>query len=58
MPISIAALGVRELAYIYLFGLVGMPAETALALALLIRCERPAAPAAGGWFYVRRGIYA
>ena len=58
MPISIAALGVRELAYIYLFGLVGMPAETALALALLIRVSGLLLLLPGAWFYVRRGIYA
>jgi hypothetical protein len=58
MPISIAALGVRELAYVYLFGLVGMPAETALALALLIRVYGLLLLLPGAWFYVRRGISA
>lgn len=58
MPISIAALGVRELAYVYLFGLVGMPAETALALALLTRACGLLLLLPGVWFYVRRGISA
>jgi glycosyltransferase 2 family protein len=58
MPISIAALGVRELAYVYLFGLVGMPAETALALALLTRLVGLLMLLPGAWFYVRRGISA
>ena len=58
MPISIAALGVRELAYVYLFGLVGMPAETALALALLIWVFGLLLLLPGAWFYVRRGVHA
>ena len=58
MPISIAALGVRELAYVYLFGLVGMPPEIALALALLIRVCGLLMLLPGAWFYVRRGVRA
>lgn len=58
MPISIAALGVREFAYVYLFGLVGMPAETALALALLLRVWGLLLLLPGAWFYVRRGVSA
>jgi uncharacterized membrane protein YbhN (UPF0104 family) len=58
MPISVAALGVREVAYVYLFGLVGMPAETALALALLVRASGLLLLLPGVWFYVRRGVSA
>ncbi len=56
MPFSIAALGVREVAYVYLFGLVGMPPETSLALALLIRICGLLLLLPGAWFYIRRGI--
>ena len=50
--------GTRSWRIVYLFGLVGMPAETALALALLIRVSGLLLLLPGAWFYVRRGIYA
>lgn len=58
LPISIAGLGVRELGFVYLFGQVGVPAEVALSLALLIRVLTILLAAPGAWFYVRRGVLA
>ena len=58
LPISIAGLGVRELGFVYLFGEVGMPAEIALSLSLLIRILTILLAVPGAWFYVRRGVLA
>jgi uncharacterized membrane protein YbhN (UPF0104 family) len=58
MPISIAALGVREAAFVYLFGLVGMPPEVSFPLALLTRLAGLLMLVPGAWYYVRRGISA
>jgi uncharacterized protein (TIRG00374 family) len=58
IPISIAALGVREAAFVYLFGLVGMPPEVSLPLALLTRIAGLLMLLPGAWFYIRRGISA
>ena len=58
LPISIAGLGVRELGFVYLFGQVGMPAEIALSLSLLIRILTILLAVPGAWFYVRRGVLA
>lgn len=58
LPISIAGLGVRELGFVYLFGQVGMPAEVALSLSLLIRLLTILLSTPGAWFYVRRGVVA
>ncbi|MGH6921662.1 MAG: lysylphosphatidylglycerol synthase transmembrane domain-containing protein, partial [Geminicoccaceae bacterium] len=58
MPISIAALGVREAAFVYLFNLVGMPPEVSFPLALLTRFAGLLMLLPGAWFYIRRGISA
>jgi glycosyltransferase 2 family protein len=58
VPISIAGLGVQEAGFVYLFGLLGMPVEVALPLALLIRLFTVMALLPGAWFYLRRGVYA
>jgi uncharacterized protein (TIRG00374 family) len=58
VPISIAAWGVREAAFVYLLGLVGMPAEVSLPLALLTRFAGLLFLLPGAWFYIRRGISA
>jgi uncharacterized protein (TIRG00374 family) len=58
LPISIAGLGVRELGFVYLFGEVGMPAEVALSLSLLLRLFAILLAAPGAWLYVRRGVVA
>lgn len=58
LPISIAGLGVRELGFVYLFGRVGMPAEIALSLSLMIRVLTIVLSLPGAWFYARRGVLA
>jgi uncharacterized membrane protein YbhN (UPF0104 family) len=58
LPISIAGLGVREVGFVYLFGLAGMPAEIALALALLTRLLNLLMALPGAWFYIRHGVVA
>jgi uncharacterized protein (TIRG00374 family) len=57
-PISIAGLGVQEAGVVYLFGLVGMPAEVALPLSLLIRLFSLVALLPGAWWYFREGVHA
>jgi len=58
LPISIAGLGVRELGFVVLFGQVGMPAEVALSLSLLMRLLTILLATPGAWLYARRGIVA
>jgi uncharacterized protein (TIRG00374 family) len=58
LPISIAGLGVREVGFVYLFGLAGMPAEIALALSLLTRLLNLLMGLPGAWFYIRHGVVA
>lgn len=56
LPISIAGLGVQEAGFVYLFGLVGMSAATALPLSLLLHLATLAALVPGAWLYWRRGL--
>lgn len=56
LPISIAGLGVREVGFVYLFGLAGMPAEVALALSLLTRLLSILMTLPGAWLYIRHGV--
>jgi uncharacterized membrane protein YbhN (UPF0104 family) len=56
MPISIAGLGVREVAFVYLFSLAGMPTEVSLPLALLTRMAQLVPLPLGAWLYVRGGL--
>jgi uncharacterized membrane protein YbhN (UPF0104 family) len=58
MPISIAGLGVREVAFVYLFSLAGMPTEVSLPLALLTRMAQLVPLPLGAWLYVRGGLSA
>jgi uncharacterized membrane protein YbhN (UPF0104 family) len=58
MPISIAGLGVREVAFVYLFSLAGMPMEVSLPLALLTRKAQLLPLPLGAWLYVRGGLSA
>jgi uncharacterized protein (TIRG00374 family) len=58
LPISIAGLGVREVGFVYLFGLAGISAEIALALSLLIRLLDLLMALPGAWFYIRHGVVA
>jgi glycosyltransferase 2 family protein len=57
LPISIAAgLGVREAAFVYLFGLAGMPGDAAFGLALFVYVISFSAWLPGGWIYARSGL--
>jgi uncharacterized protein (TIRG00374 family) len=58
LPVSIAGLGVREVGFVYLFGQVGMPAEIALSVSLLIRLVNVLLATPGAWFFARRGVLA
>lgn len=53
LPISVSGIGVREGAFVYLFGLEGVHPEPALALGLLYFSVQVAASLLGGLFYVR-----
>ncbi len=56
LPISFAGLGVRESAYVYLFGQVGVAQEVALSLSLLVYFIGNAIPGLlGGAVYLWRG---
>jgi glycosyltransferase 2 family protein len=57
LPISIAAgLGVREAAFVHLFGLVGMPADAAFSLSIFVYVISFAAGLPGAWMYARSGL--
>jgi uncharacterized membrane protein YbhN (UPF0104 family) len=57
LPISIAAgLGVREAAFVYLFGLAGMPGDSAFGLAMFVYVISFSAWLPGGWIYARSGL--
>jgi glycosyltransferase 2 family protein len=56
LPISIGGLGMREAAYVYLSGRVGVTPEAALGLAILNCLLRPLSVLTGAWVYARRGI--
>jgi hypothetical protein len=56
LPFSIAGLGIQDLGFVYLFGLHGMPAETALLLSLIIHAFVFLSALPGAWFYARRGL--
>ena len=52
LPISLNAIGIQEGAYVFFFGLVGIAAPQALALALLARAVRMAVSLIGGVLYL------
>lgn len=56
LPFSIAGLGVQDMGFVVLFGLNGMPAETALLLSLIIHAFVFLSSLPGSWMYVRRGL--
>ena len=51
VPVSVNGLGVREALYILLFGRVGVPAESAVSLALLYLAVTVVASLPGGLVY-------
>jgi glycosyltransferase 2 family protein len=57
LPISIAAgLGVREAAFVHLFGLVGMAGDAAFSLSLFVYVISFTAGLPGAWMYARSGL--
>lgn len=56
IPISIGGLGVREATYAALFGLAGIPAESAVALSLLTYALSVLAVTPGAYVIARRGL--
>ena len=53
---SVGGLGVRELTYVGLFGLVGVPEEKAFALGLLVYAVNVATGLIGGTIYLAQGL--
>jgi uncharacterized membrane protein YbhN (UPF0104 family) len=57
LPISVAAgLGVREAAFVHLFGLVGMAGDAAFSLSLFVYVISFSAGLPGAWMYARSGL--
>jgi uncharacterized membrane protein YbhN (UPF0104 family) len=56
LPISMSGLGVREGAYVYLFGQAGVPTAQALTMSLLIYALRVVAALVGGSLYAMQGV--
>lgn len=56
LPISIGGLGVRELGFVSLFGLVGMSPAMAFSLGFLVYVVSMLAVLPGAWLYWRRGL--
>lgn len=54
LPITLNGLGTKEAAYVFLLGLLGMPAPTALALAVVLRTRAILTAIAGGIAFVFR----
>lgn len=54
LPITLNGLGTKEAAYVFLLGLLGMPAPTALALAVVLRTRAILTAIAGGIAFVLR----
>lgn len=50
LPISIGGFGVREAALVYLLGTVGVPAESAVAMSLLVFVVHTISKLPGAWF--------
>lgn len=58
IPLSLGGLGVRETAFVAFFGLVGVPAEEAFTLSLMVYAVNVFSALPGAWFYVRGGFTA
>lgn len=56
IPISIAALGVKESAYVFFLGLIGVGAANATVIALIMRVLTLARAATGGIVFIARGF--
>ena len=56
LPVSMSGLGVREGAYVYLFGQAGVSTAQALTMSLLIYALRVVAGLVGGLLYALQGL--
>ena len=56
MPVSIGGLGVRETAFVWLFGFVGVTETAAFTLSLMVYALSILSALPGGWYYARGGI--
>ncbi len=56
LPISIGGLGIQDVSFVYLFGIVGMPAEIALPMSLLLHILVLVPLIVGAWLYWRHGL--
>jgi len=56
IPVSIGGLGVRETAFVWLFGIVGVSQTAAFTLSLMIYALSILSALPGGWYYARGGI--
>jgi uncharacterized membrane protein YbhN (UPF0104 family) len=56
IPISIGGLGLNELGFIVLFGMVGASADQAVSFSLLLYAVTVATSLPGAWFYARGGL--
>ena len=56
VPISLGGLGVRETAFVTLFGLVGVSLEEAFTLSLVVYLVTISCAVPGAWFYASGGI--
>jgi hypothetical protein len=56
LPITIDSLGIREVFYVYLFGLAGMPSATSFAVALLTRVAGYLLRILGAMLYIKDGL--
>lgn len=58
VPISVGGLGVREVGFVALLGVIGVPATEAVALSLLLVATILLVSLPGAWFYARYGLSA
>lgn len=58
IPIAVGGLGVREVGFVALLGVIGVPASEAVALSLLLVATLLAVALPGAWFYARYGLAA
>lgn len=58
IPISVGGLGVREVGWVALLGLIGVPASDAAVLAILLVGAILLASLPGAWLYARHGLEA
>lgn len=58
VPIAVGGLGVREVGFVALLGVIGVPASEAVALSLLLVATILVVSLPGAWFYARYGLTA